>query len=97
MGLNQKICSHNPEVVGSSPASATKKVLKSKDFRTFSFVSDHKSWVIFYRKPAAPYRDQYHDRIQWTGQHHRFFLGHQALKNRGTIGNISVKYSDPQL
>ena len=27
---------HNPEVVGSSPASATKKVLKSKDFRTFS-------------------------------------------------------------
>ena len=29
---------HNPEVVGSSPASATKKVLKSKDFRTFSCV-----------------------------------------------------------
>ena len=27
---------HNPEVVGSSPASATKKVLKSYDFRTFS-------------------------------------------------------------
>ena len=29
---------HNPEVVGSSPASATIKVLKSYDFRTFSCV-----------------------------------------------------------
>ena len=29
------MCSHNPEVVGSSPASATIKVLKSYDFRTF--------------------------------------------------------------
>ena len=26
---------HNPEAVGSSPASATRKVLKSQDFRTF--------------------------------------------------------------
>ena len=26
---------HNPEVAGSSPASATRKVLKSQDFRTF--------------------------------------------------------------
>ena len=33
---------HNPEVVGSSPASATKKVLKSKDFRTFSCILEYK-------------------------------------------------------
>ena len=28
---------HNPEVVGSSPASATKELLKSKDFGSSSF------------------------------------------------------------
>ena len=30
-------CTHNPEVVGSSPASATKELLKSQDFRSFSY------------------------------------------------------------
>ena len=30
-------CAHNPEVVGSSPASATKELLKSRDFRSSSF------------------------------------------------------------
>ena len=30
---------HNPEVVGSSPASATKELLKSKDFGSSSFLS----------------------------------------------------------
>ena len=29
---------HNPEVAGSSPVSATRKVLKSQDFRTFSLL-----------------------------------------------------------
>ena len=35
-------CAHNPEVVGSSPASATKELLKSQDFRSFSFYTGQK-------------------------------------------------------
>ena len=36
-GVEQLVArrAHNPEAVGSSPASATRKVLKSQDFRTF--------------------------------------------------------------
>ena len=36
-GVEQLVArrAHNPEAVGSSPASATRKVLKSSDFRTF--------------------------------------------------------------
>ena len=33
-----RITAHNPEVAGSSPVSATTKVLKSLDFRTFSLL-----------------------------------------------------------
>ena len=36
------LCAHNPEVVGSSPASATKEVLRLKNLRTFSFLSGQK-------------------------------------------------------
>ena len=37
-GVEQLVArrAHNPEVAGSSPVSATTKVLKSSDFRTFS-------------------------------------------------------------
>ena len=37
-GVEQLVArrAHNPEVAGSSPVSATIKVLKSQDFRTFS-------------------------------------------------------------
>ena len=34
--MNTRAVAHNPEVAGSSPVSATIKVLKSQDFRTFS-------------------------------------------------------------
>ena len=84
---------HNPEVVGSSPASATKKVLKSRDFRTFSFVSMPKSWTKFSRNPTDPYRDPYYDSSQWTRQHQRLFSGYQVPGNRKIIGNLSVKFS----
>ena len=56
---------HNPEVVGSSPASATKELLKSKDFGSSSFLSGSKSWVFFREIPTDPYRDPYHDSMQW--------------------------------
>ena len=98
--LQQKIrisAAHNPEVVGSSPASATKKVLKSKDFRTFSFVSTLKSWMLFSRKTADPYPDPYHDSIQWTRQHQRLFPGHQVPEIRETIRNPPVKFSSLKL
>ena len=35
-GFDGSTAAHNPEVAGSSPVSATIKVLKSQDFRTFS-------------------------------------------------------------
>ena len=34
--METRAVAHNPEVAGSSPVSATIKVLKSQDFRTFS-------------------------------------------------------------
>ena len=37
---------HNPEVAGSSPVSATIKVLKSQDFRTFSLFLTRKHDVL---------------------------------------------------
>ena len=39
-GVEQLVArrAHNPEVVGSSPASATKKVPKAIGFRDFSFI-----------------------------------------------------------
>ena len=55
---------HNPEVVGSSPASATKELLKSQDFRSSSFLSGSKSWEFFQDNPPDPYRDPYADRKQ---------------------------------
>ena len=84
---------HNPEVVGSSPASATKEVLKSKDFRTFSFVLTVKSWMLFSRKTADPYPDPYHDSLQWTRQHQRLFSGYKVPGNRETIGILPVNFS----
>ena len=50
---------HNPEVVGSSPASATKELLKSKDFGSSSFLSGSKSWEFFRQTSPDPYRDPY--------------------------------------
>ena len=46
-GVEQLVArrAHNPEVVGSSPAPATIKVLKSCDFRTFSSLFIQKDWV----------------------------------------------------
>ena len=55
----QLLAAHNPEVVGSSPASATKELLKSQDFRSSSFLSGSKSWVFFRESPPDPYRDPY--------------------------------------
>ena len=88
---------HNPEVVGSSPASATKKVLKSKDFRTFSFVLTVKSWTTFPRTPADPYRDPYHDSLQWTEQYKRLSSVYQASQNPEIIGNRPVKFPSLKL
>ena len=48
--------------------------------------------MIFSRKPADPYRDPYHDRLQWTGQHQRLFSGCQVPRNRETLGNLPVKF-----
>ena len=74
-----------------------KKVLKSYDFRTFSFVLTLKCWTIFLRKPADPYPDPYHDSLQWTRQHQRPFSGHQVPRNRETIGKVPVKFSSLKL
>ena len=88
---------HNPEVVGSSPASATKELLKSQDFRSSSFLSGSKSWVFFREIPTDPYRDPYHDCLQWTRQYQRLFFGHPVPKMRETIGNLPVKFSSFKL
>ena len=61
------------------------------------FVSTFKSWTRFSRKPADPYRDPYHDRIQWTGWFQEPLSGRQVPKIRETIGNLPVEISSPQL
>ena len=40
--MDTRAVAHNPEVAGSSPVSATIKVLKSQDFRTFLLFSASK-------------------------------------------------------
>lgn len=48
--------------------------------------------MIFSRKPADPYRDPYHDSLQWTRQHQRLFSGHQVPRNRETIEILPVNF-----
>ena len=43
--MDTRAVAHNPEVAGSSPVSATIKVLKSQDFRTFLLFSAPKDPV----------------------------------------------------
>ena len=50
---------HNPEVAGSSPVSATIKVLKSHDFRTFSSLFIQKDWVKNLSQRHDPDADPY--------------------------------------
>ena len=55
--------SHNPEVAGSNPVPATKKVRKIADFPNFFFVLGLKSLGEKWMERLDPYRDPYADRF----------------------------------
>ena len=73
-GVEQLVArrAHNPEVVGSSPASATIISPEIKRFQDFflRFGGRKVGKRIFGLRENlfAPYFDPYHDRSQWTGQ-----------------------------
>ena len=65
-GVEQLVArrAHNPEVAGSSPVSATIKVLKFCDFRTFSSLFIQKDWVKNLGQRRDPVADPYGFRNQ---------------------------------